>query len=79
LTESAAAKSGTLSGPSPGAQEGQAAVPRGRRRDPVPLGAGVCIAAVASVVLAAMNGSYLGLTVTTGIDMTLSTCTPMIR
>ena len=67
MTESAAAKSGTISGPSPGAPEGPAAVPRVRRRDPVPLGAGICIAAVGSVVLAAMNGSYLGLTVTTGI------------
>ena len=67
MTESAAAKSGTLSGPSHGAPEGPAAVPRVRRRDPVPLGAGICIAAVGSVVLAAMNGSYLGLTVTTGI------------
>jgi len=73
LTESAAAKSGTLSGPSPGAQEGQAAVPVVRRRDPVPLGAGICIAAVGSVVLAAMNGSYLGLTVTTGIGYAIVT------
>ena len=73
MTESAAAKSGTLSGPSPRAQEGQAAVPRVRRRDPVPLGAGICVAAVGSVVLAAMNGSYLGLTVTTGIGYAIVT------
>jgi branched-chain amino acid transport system permease protein len=73
LTESAAAESGTLSGPSPGAQEGQAAVHRVRRRDPVPLGAGICIAAVGSAVLAAMNGSYLGLTVTTGIGYAIVT------
>ena len=73
MTESAAAKSGTLSGPSPGATEGPAAVPRVRRRDPVPLGAGICIAAVGSVVLAAMNGSYLGLTVTTGIGYAIVT------
>ena len=73
MTESAAAKSGTLSGPSPGAQEGQAAVPRVRRRDPVPLGAGICVAAVGSVVLAALNGSYLGLTVTTGIGYAIVT------
>ena len=53
--------------PRRGPPEGPAAVPRVRRRDPVPLGAGICIAAVGSVVLAAMNGSYLGLTVTTGI------------
>jgi branched-chain amino acid transport system permease protein len=38
-----------------------------RRRDPVPIGAGIGIAAVGAVVLAAMNGSYLGLTVTTGV------------
>ncbi|MDX6417776.1 MAG: branched-chain amino acid transport system ATP-binding protein livM [Trebonia sp.] len=73
MTESAAAESGTLSGPSPGAQEGQAAVHRVRRRDPVPLGAGICIAAVGSAVLAAMNGSYLGLTVTTGIGYAIVT------
>ena len=73
MTESAAAKSGTLSGPSPGAPEGQAAVPLVRRRDPVPLGAGICVAAVGSVVLAAMNGSYLGLTVTTGIGYAIVT------
>ena len=73
MTESAAAKSGTLSGPSPGAQKGQAAVPVVRRRDPVPLGAGICIAAVGSVVLAAMNGSYLGLTVTTGVGYAIVT------
>ena len=73
MTESAAAKGGTLSGPSPGAQEGQAAVPLVRRRDPVPLGAGICVAAVGSVVLAALNGSYLGLTVTTGIGYAIVT------
>jgi branched-chain amino acid transport system permease protein len=67
VTEPAAAESGTISGPAPGSQESPAAVHRVRRRDPVPLGAGICIAAVGSVVLAAMNGSYLGLTVTTGI------------
>jgi branched-chain amino acid transport system permease protein len=44
-----------------------------RRRDPVPLGAGVCVAAVAALVLAAMNGSYLGLTVTTGVGYAIVT------
>ena len=73
MTESAAAESGTLSGPSPGAPEGPAAVHRVRRRDPVPLGAGIAIAAVGAVVLAAMNGSYLGLTVTTGVGYAIVT------
>jgi len=42
-------------------------VHRVRRRDPVPLGAAVFIFVVGSLVLAAMNGSYTGLTVTTGV------------
>ncbi len=40
---------------------------RVRHRDPVPLSATVGIAVVGSLVLAALNGSYLGLTVTTGV------------
>ena len=44
-----------------------------RRRDPVPLGAGISIAVVGAVVLAAMNGSYLGLTVTTGVGYAIVT------
>ena len=44
-----------------------------RRRDPVPVGAGVGVAAVAALVLAAMNGSYLGLTVTTGVGYAIVT------
>jgi branched-chain amino acid transport system permease protein len=40
---------------------------RVRRRDPVPLSAAVFIFIVGSLVLAAMNGSYTGLTVTTGV------------
>jgi branched-chain amino acid transport system ATP-binding protein/branched-chain amino acid transport system permease protein len=52
----------------------QAAVThRVRRRDPVPLAAGVCVAAVGALVLAAMNGSYLGLTVTTGVGYAIVT------
>jgi branched-chain amino acid transport system permease protein len=37
------------------------------RRDPVPLAAAAGITVVGGLVLAAMNGSYLGLTVTTGV------------
>jgi branched-chain amino acid transport system permease protein len=44
-----------------------------RRRDPVPLGAGVCVAVVGTLVLAALNGSYLGLTVTTGVGFAIVT------
>ncbi len=73
MTEPAAAESGTLSGPSPGSLESQGAVHRVRRRDPVPLGAGFVIAAVGALVLAAMNGSYLGLTVTTGVGYAIVT------
>jgi branched-chain amino acid transport system permease protein len=40
---------------------------RVRRRDPVPVAAAVGITVVGGLVLAAMNGSYLGLTVTTGV------------
>jgi branched-chain amino acid transport system permease protein len=39
----------------------------------VPLAAGVCVAAVGALVLAAMNGSYLGLTVTTGVGYAIVT------
>jgi branched-chain amino acid transport system permease protein len=67
VTEPAAAEGGTLTGPSPGSPGGQGAGHRVRRRDPVPLGAGIIIAAVGALVLAVMNGSYLGLTVTTGV------------
>jgi branched-chain amino acid transport system permease protein len=44
-----------------------------RRRDPVPLSAAVAVALVGSLVLAAMNGSYLGLTVTTGVGFAVVT------
>jgi branched-chain amino acid transport system permease protein len=73
VTEPAATESGTLSGLSPDAPESQGAVHRVRRRDPVPLGAGILIAAVGALVLAVMNGSYLGLTVTTGVGYAIVT------
>jgi branched-chain amino acid transport system permease protein len=38
-----------------------------RRRDPVPLAATVVITVLGGLVLTALNGSYLGLTVTTGV------------
>jgi branched-chain amino acid transport system permease protein len=44
-----------------------AAAQRVRRHDPVPLTATVVITVLGGLVLAAMNGSYLGLTVTTGV------------
>jgi branched-chain amino acid transport system permease protein len=44
-----------------------AAAHRVRRHDPVPLTATVVITVLGGLVLAAMNGSYLGLTVTTGV------------
>jgi ABC-type branched-subunit amino acid transport system permease subunit len=72
-TEPAATGSGTLPGPAPGPADSPAAVHQVRRRDPVPLGAGVGVAAVAALVLAAMNGSYLGLTVTTGVGYAIVT------
>jgi branched-chain amino acid transport system permease protein len=46
---------------------------RVRRRDPVPVGAGLLIAVAGSLVLAAMDGSYLGLTVTTGVGYAVVT------
>src|SRR5207244_2808642 len=73
VTEPAAAESGTLPGPAPGSPESPAAVHQVRRRDPVPLGAGVCVAAVGALVLTVMNGSYLGLTVTTGVGFAIVT------
>jgi len=83
MTEPAAANRGTISGPASSAQgaSGQATessagpspVHRTRRRDPVPLGAGLFIAVAGSLVLATMNGSYLGLTVTTGVAYAIVT------
>jgi branched-chain amino acid transport system permease protein len=46
---------------------------RVRRRDPIPLAAAVGIAIVGSLVLAALNGSYLGLTITTGVGYAVVT------
>jgi len=46
---------------------------RVRRRDPVPLAAAIGITVVGGLVLAAMNGSYLGLTVTTGVGYAVVT------
>src|SRR6185437_6024295 len=74
LTEPAATESGTRSGLSSVSTERQgAAHHQVRRRDPVPLGAGIFVAAVGALVLAVMNGSYLGLTVTTGIGYAIVT------
>jgi branched-chain amino acid transport system permease protein len=44
-----------------------------RRRDPVPLSAGVGIAVIGSLVLGALGGSYLGLTLTTGVAYAIVT------
>jgi branched-chain amino acid transport system permease protein len=89
MTEPAATERGTIPGPvfpgpvspsqvspGPGAQvpaAGAAAGHRVRRRDPVPLSAGLLIAIVGAVVLIAMNGSYDGLTVTTGVAYAIVT------
>ena len=82
MTEPAATDRGTISGPVPSgpaasgpAADSPAGVAGGlsgvhrvrRRRDPVPLGAGLFIAVAGSLVLVIMDGSYLGLTVTTGV------------
>ena len=50
-----------------------AAVHRVSRRDPVPLAAVIGITVVGGLILAAMNGSYLGLTVTTGVGYAIVT------
>jgi len=50
-----------------------AAARRVRRHDPVPLAATVGITVIGGLVLAAMNGSYLGLTVTTGVGYAVVT------
>src|ERR1700729_631851 len=81
MTEPAATDRGPISGPVPsgpaasglaadspaGVAGGPSGVHRVRRRDPVPLGAGLFIAVAGSLVLVIMDGSYLGLTVTTGV------------
>src|SRR6201986_3545689 len=56
----------TASSAGPPAAPG-AAAQRVRRHDPVPLAATVAITVLGGLVLTALNGSYLGLTVTTGV------------
>src|ERR1700689_5185588 len=82
MTEPAATDRSTISGPAPsgpaadssaGLAGGLAGVHRVRRRDPVPLGAGLLIAVAGSLVLVIMDGSYLGLTVTTGVAYAIVT------
>jgi branched-chain amino acid transport system permease protein len=51
----------------------ETAVRRVRRRDPVPLSATVGIIVAGSLLLMALGGSYLGLTVTTGIAYAIVT------
>ena len=79
MSEPAAADRGTIdssaaTGPAAAAASsaGPSAAPgaaahRVRRHDPVPLTATVVITVLGGLILAAMNGSYLGLTVTTGV------------
>jgi branched-chain amino acid transport system permease protein len=55
----------------PGA--GPGATRRIRRRDPVPVATAVGVFVVGSLVLAALNGSYLGLTITTGVGYAVVT------
>lgn len=57
----------------PSANAGSSGPHRVRRRDPVPLSGGVVIAVVGALVLVGMNGSYLGLTVTTGVAYAIVT------
>ena len=58
---------------SPAGSPGAAAAHQVRRHDPVPLAAAVGITIIGGLVLAAMNGSYLGLTVTTGVGYAVVT------
>jgi Branched-chain amino acid transport system / permease component len=86
VTEQGATDRGTIksaTGESPAGQVAAAADPatgppgaavhRVSRRDPVPLAATVGITVVGGLILAAMNGSYLGLTVTTGVGYAIVT------
>lgn len=70
MTEPAATD---VSGSWPGSRDSSPVVHRVRRRDPVPLSAGIAIIVVGAVILIALNGSYLGLTVTTGIAYAIVT------
>ena len=65
--------SGPRTDSSAGLAGGLSGTHRVRRRDPVPLGAGLLIAVVGSLVLVIMDGSYLGLTVTTGVGYAIVT------
>jgi branched-chain amino acid transport system permease protein len=81
MTEPAAANRGTIGTPAapaadPGGPAGTSGAPppaaavtahRVRRHDPVPVSAGLLILVVGGLLLTALNGSYLGLTVTTGV------------
>lgn len=70
MSATSATSAGASGSPGPGGSPGGHPV---RRRDPVPLGAGVFIAVAGALVLIAMNGSYLGLTVTTGVGYAIVT------
>ena len=77
MTEAAATDRGTIGAPAATGPAAADRVPapagtavqahRVRRHDPVPLSSAVVIIILGGVVLTAMNGSYLGLTVTTGV------------
>ena len=71
-TVESSASMGTAAVAAPMAPPGTA-VRRVRRRDPVPLSAAVGITIAGSLVLAALNGSYLGLTITTGVGYAVVT------
>jgi branched-chain amino acid transport system permease protein len=77
MTEPAATDRGTIGAPAATGPADTDRVPapasstvpahRVRRHDPVPVSAAVVIIVLGGVVLTALNGSYLGLTVTTGV------------
>jgi branched-chain amino acid transport system permease protein len=69
MTEPAASASGAVQP----VITAERAAHRVRHVDPVPLSAVVCIAVVGSIALSIMNGSYLGLTITTGIGYAVVT------
>ena len=72
MTEPAgtATSAGAPGSPGPAGSPGARRV---RRRDAVPLGAGVFIVVAGALALIVMNGSYLGLTVTTGVGYAIVT------
>jgi branched-chain amino acid transport system permease protein len=81
MTEQGATERSIVDSPadSVAAAAGPAAVPPGTaahrvsRRDPVPLAALVGITVVGGLILTGLNGSYLGLTVTTGVAYAIVT------